>query len=206
MDSSTNHREWAERSGEFSPVYYAQLGANKVSRSLVTLLEHYSNEEASILEIGCSSGRHLAHLHDNGFEDLTGIDINDESFEVMADHYPDLAEAGTFHTGAIERIVPEFGDDTFDVVYSVETLQHVHPDDEWVFEELTRITDSLLVTIENEGSNPEDGNENVRFVNDEFPLYCRDWKRVFTGLGLVQLLCQSGKRDTIRVFRTPGSC
>ena len=171
------------------------------------MLEYYAHEEATILEIGCSSGRHLAHLLDNGFEDLTGIDINDQSFEVMADYYPDLAETGTFHTGAIEDVVPEFADDTFDVVYSVETLQHVHSDDEWVFEELARVTSCLLVTIENEGANPSAGrpDEKIRLVNDEFPLYCRDWKREFTDRGLTQLLSHPGKPDTIRAFRPPDS-
>jgi len=220
MDSSTNHQAWAERSGEFSPTYYAHLGPNKVSRSLVTLLDHSVAADASILEVGCSSGRHLAHLMENGFENLTGIDINDESFEVMADSYPALAEAGAFHTGAIERLVPEFADDTFDVVYSVETLQHVHADDEWVFADLARITSDLLVTIENEGSSADsterserrtDGAdstrtaEDVQFVNGEFPLYCRDWNRVFTDLGLEELLCKPSKRDTIRAFRKPDS-
>lgn len=200
MDSSTNHRGWAERTGEFSPAYYAHLGPNKVSKSLVTLLEYYSTEEASILELGCSSGRHLAYLHENGFENLTGIDINDESFEVMAKSYPDLADTGTFHTGSIERLVSEFADNTFDVVYSVETLQHVHADDEWVFEEIGRITRDLLVTIENEGTTPNT-DQTVRFVNGEFPLYCRNWNRVFTDLGLSQLLSKPGKPDTIRAFR-----
>lgn len=207
MDPSANHQAWAERSGEFSPTYYAELGTNKVSRSLVTLCEHFVTEQASILEIGCSSGRHLAHLHENGFENLTGIDINDESFEVMAAHYPDLAETGTFHTGPIERLVPEFADNTFDVVYSAETLQHIHPDDDWVFEELARVTSGLLATIENEGPYPNGSkpDENVQLVNGDFPLYRRNWNHVFTDRGLSQILCQPSKPDTIRAFRPTDS-
>jgi len=204
MDPSTNHRGWADRSGEFSPAYYAALGPNKVSNSLVTLLDHYSSREASILALGCSSGRHLAHLYANGFENLTGIDINDDSFTVMADAYPALADAGTFHTGAIEELVPGFADDTFDVVYAVETLQHIHPEDDRVFDELVRVTDELLVTIENEGPNPDAENpaEAVEFVNGEFPLYRRNWNRVFTNRGLTERLCHPSKPDTIRAFGT----
>jgi len=202
MDASDNHRGWAERTGDFSPAYYAELGPNKVSKSLVTLLDYYGSEEASILELGCSSGRHLAHLHENGFGNLTGIDINDVSFEVMADAYPALAEAGTFLTGAIERLVPDFDDDTFDIVYSVETLQHVHPDDKRLFDELVRITGDLLVTIENEGPDPENNGTDgpVQFVDGQFPLYHRNWNRVFTDRGLEQLLCHRSKPDTIRAF------
>lgn len=208
MDAATNHQAWAERSGEFSPTYYAHLGPNKVSRSLVTVLDSYvDREEVSILEIGCSSGRHLAHLLDNGFENLNGIDINNESFEVMADYFPALTETGSFRTGAIEHVVPEYADDAFDVVYSVETLQHVHADDKWVFEELARITNRLLVTVENEGDNPNGDrtDEHVRLVNDEFPIYYRNWKRIFTDLGLIPLLDSPSKLDTIRAFRQPNS-
>jgi len=205
MDPDDTHRSWAERSGEYSPAYYAEIGPNEVSDVLAEVLSYYADESATILEVGCSAGRHLAHLREHGFENLTGIDINDESFAVMADHYPTLAETGTFHTGALEDIIPEFETDAFDVVYSVETLQHVPPENEWVFEALVRITGDLLITAENEGNGPQRGrtDESVSYVNDDFPLYYREWKRVFTDLGLAQLLCEPTNRDTIRVFRPP---
>ena len=196
-------QDWAERSGRFSPAYYARIGPNEVSETLADVFAHYVDDDAAILELGCGSGRHLAHLRDNGFGNLTGIDINDESFDVMAEHYPRLAETGTFHVGAVEDVVPEFADDAFDVVYSVETLQHIHPDDEWVFGELPRITADLLVTAENEGNSPERGRGDtaVSYVDDDFPLYHRDWKRVFADAGVAQLIREPTSRDTIRVFR-----
>ncbi|MDR9432200.1 MAG: class I SAM-dependent methyltransferase [Natronomonas sp.] len=203
MDPEDNRRGWAERSEDFSPRYYAEIGANEVSETLAAVFEHYVPEDAAVLELGCSSGRHLAHLRERGYENLTGIDINDESFEVMAEYFPELAETGTFHTGSIEELLPEFDDDAFDVIYSVETLQHVHPDDEWVFDEIVRVTADLLVTAENEGNGPTRGraDDPVSYVNDEFPLYHRDWKDVFSQIGLAQLLREPSKRDTVRVFR-----
>ena len=196
-------RDWAERSGKFSPAYYARIGPNEVSETLVDVLGHYVDDDAAILEVGCGSGRHLAHLRSHGFENLTGLDINDESFDVMAEQYPRLAETGTFHAGALEDLVPEFADDAFDVVYSVETLQHIHPEDEWVFEELVRITGDLLVTAENEGNSPERGRGEtaVSYVDDDFPLYHRNWKQVFSGPDVAQLIREPTSRDTIRVFR-----
>ncbi len=203
MDPEDNRRGWAERSGEFSPEYYAEIGANEVSETLAEVFEHYVSEDAAVLELGCSSGRHLAHLREQGYTNLTGIDINDESFEVMAEYFPKLAETGTFHTGAIEDVLPDMADDAFDVIYSVETLQHVHPDNEWVFEEIVRITDDLLITAENEGNSPDRGrtSSTVSCVHDEFPLYHRNWKEVFSALGLAQLIREPGRRDTVRVFR-----
>ena len=204
MDPEDNRRTWADRSAEFSPEYYAEIGPNEVSETIATALDYYAAENAAVLEIGCGSGRHLAHLRDRGFENLAGIDINEDSFDVMADYYPGLAETGTFYTGAVEDVLPEFEDDAFDAVYSVETLQHIHPDDEWVFEEVIRLTSDLLVTAENEGNAPDRGRsaEDVSYVNNDFPLFHRDWKHVFTDLGLAQLLCEPTDRDTIRVFRS----
>ena len=203
MDPDDVRRDWAERDGEFSPRYYAGKGADGTSDSLRSLVEFYLDGDAAILELGCGSGRHLEHLRAAGFENLTGVDINDESFDVMAETYPALAGTGTFHTGAIEDLLPEFDDGAFDAVYSVETLQHIHPDDAWVFEEVVRTADELLVTVENEGNGARRGREGaeVSYVNDEFPLYHRDWKAVFSALGAVQVVHEPGERDTLRAFR-----
>jgi len=158
VDQDEVRREWAERTGEYSPEYYAYYGPDETSESIRRVLERFVDPDAPVLEVGCSSGRHLAHLQNHGFEDLTGIEVNEEAFEVMAENYPDLAARGTFYLDAVEDVVGEFEDDRFAAVYSVETLQHVHPDAEWVFGELARVADDLLVTVENEGdAHPGDG-------------------------------------------------
>jgi SAM-dependent methyltransferase len=196
--------DWADRSGEYSPEYYAYYGPDETSDLIRDRIDAAFDTDATVLELGCSSGRHLAHLHEGGYEDLHGIEINADAFDVMADSYPDLAAAGTFHHGAIEDLVRKFDDDAFDAVYSVETLQHLHPDVEWVFEELARITDDLLVTVENEGEDehrrPTD--PDVHYVDDDLPLYYRNWSRVFTELGFVEVEVRSGRRDTVRAFRS----
>ncbi|QSX00093.1 class I SAM-dependent methyltransferase [Haloterrigena alkaliphila] len=202
MNSNEVRRQWETRSGAYSPEYYAYYGPDERSESVRTLLERYVDRDASILELGCSSGRHLSHLYEHGFEELAGIDVNDDAFDVMREHYPDLADAGTFYHDTIENVVGDFDDGRFDVVYSVETLQHLHPDVEWVLEDLARITDDLLVTVENEGENPQSDDLEVSYVNGDFPLYHRNWKRVFTDLGLLEVDAESGTRDTVRAFRS----
>lgn len=197
--------EWAGRSGEYSPDYYAYYGPNETSERLRDYIGSSVEPTATILELGCSSGRHLAHLLDHGYEHLHGIDVNEESFDVMAEQYPALADSGTYYADAIENVVTDFGDGQFDVVYSVETLQHVHPDNEWVFDELVRITDDLLVTVETEApqsdETADDTEDDVNYVNDEFPLYYRDWDEIFTDRGLDQVAVESTRRDTLRAFR-----
>ena len=204
MDPEDVRRDWAERSGKYSPEYYADIGPNEVSETLRDVLGHYVGDDAAILEVGCGSGRHLERLRRQGYENLTGIDINVEAFDVLAEQYPRLDDVGTFHAGAVEDLVGEFDDDAFDVVYTVETLQHIHPEDDWVFEALTRLTSDLLITAENEGNSPQRGRGEtaVSYVDDEFPLYHRNWKEVFSELGLAQLIREPTDRDTIRVFRT----
>jgi SAM-dependent methyltransferase len=205
-------RQWADRTGEFSPVYYAHRGPNETSEAIRTTIARHVPTDAPVLEVGCSAGRHLAHLHRHGFENLTGVDVNGEAFDVMAETYPALAEAGTFHVDAIEDVVGEFADDRFAATYSVETLQHVHPDADWVFAELARVTDDLLITVENEGSDgasdeegaataSDSGAPEVTHVRDDLPLYHRNWRRVFTELGFVEVDVSVGDRDTMRTFR-----
>ncbi len=217
MDSDSVRQQWAERSGEYSPDYYAYYGPNETSELLCARLDSAVESDATILELGCSSGRHLAHLHDEGYENLHGIEINDEALAVMEENYPALAEDGTFYIDAIQDVLPEFDDGQFDVVFSVETLQHLHPDDEWVFGEYARITDRLI-TVENERKvNDDDGEVDgeeadddfssetpVSYVRDEFPLYFRNWNRVFTDRGFTEIHSEPADRDVFREFRVDG--
>lgn len=199
-------RRWAERSGEYSPDYYAHYGPNETSEVLRGYLDSHLDTEATILELGCSSGRHLAHLADHGYENLHGIDINDDALDVLSETYPDLADRGTFYIDAIENVLPGFADGQFDAVYSVETLQHIHPESEWVFEDLCRITSDLLLTVENESGRQETDDATdpaVNYVRDDFPLYYRDWAGVFTDLGLHEIDSNALDRDTLRVFKHP---
>ena len=201
-------REWAERSGEYSPAYYAYRGPDETSEAVRAVFAEHCSTDASVMELGCGPGRHLAHLHDAGFPDLSGLDVNSEAFDVLAEEYPDLDAVGEFTCDTIESAVPEFDDDQFDAVYSVETLQHVHPDEAWVFADIVRVAGDVVVTVENEGDADIDADDpatdpEVNYVRDDIPLYYRDWGAVFGDLGCEQRRVESRGRDTMRVFRTP---
>jgi SAM-dependent methyltransferase len=194
---------WTNRAGEYSPAYYAYRGPNETSALIREALDSHLDRDAAVLELGCGSGRHLAHLAADGFEDLSGVDINAEAFDTMRETYPELAADGTFYCESIEEFVEEFDDGAFDAVYSVETLQHLHPDVEAVFGEIARITDELLVTAEIEEPTRESASADtaVNYVDDETPLYYRDWGEIFTSLGLVEVDVVRGDRDVTRTFR-----
>lgn len=204
MDPDTVRDAWRERAGEYSPAYYAYRGPNETSAAVREALAARLDRDAAVLELGCGSGRHLRHLAAHGFEDLSGVDIDPGAFETMRETYPDLAAAGTFHCGALADVLEEFDDGAFDAVYSVETLQHVPPEAESVFGEIARITDVVLVTAEIEGppaAESASADPDVNFVDDDTPLYYRDWGEIFGSLGLTEVDVVRGDRDTTRTFR-----
>jgi len=198
-------RQWSARSGEYSPDYYAYRGAGEASVAIRERLDRTVGAGASVLEPGCSSGRHLAHLLSAGYRDLHGIEINEAAFEVMTREYPALADAGTFHADAMETVVPEFEDDRFDAVYSVQTLQHVHPEQEWLFAELARVAGDRLITVEIESPTYDDPDGDVNYVDDDVPLYYRDWGEIFTGLDMLEIGSTEVGTATLREFRSSGS-
>ncbi|MFC6786003.1 class I SAM-dependent methyltransferase [Halobaculum halobium] len=199
MNADDLRDAWADRTGEFSPRYYAHYGPNEVSRRLAALLGDAVGWDARVLELGCGSGRHLAHLHDEGFSTLAGVDINPGSFDVLREEYPDLGTAGAFHAGAISDVLPAFDDGSFDAVYSVETLQHVHPEEmSATFDEVARVVGDVLVTVELEGDGEAGGG--IVEVDDGLPLYRHDWGSVFEARGLTETSVESIGYDTVRVF------
>lgn len=204
MDGETVRRFWEQRDGEFSPGYYAYYGPNETSRAIRKRLDEAIELDGSVLELGCSAGRHLAHLHDHGYTDLSGIDVNDSARSVMRETYPELAEAGTFYFEAIESVLERFADDQFDAVFSVQTLQHIHPESEWVFDELARITESVLITAEVETEASAGATEpTVQYVDEGVPLFYRDWRAVFTDRGFTQVDSMTVDRSMLRVFQPP---
>lgn len=202
MNALDVRTHWANRCGEYAPEYYAHHGPNDTSELLADRLEKYSDRSDRILELGCSAGRHLAHLFDQGYTDLSGIDVNEHAFEVMKTTYPRLTRAVEAHACAIEEVLPAIPEDHFDAVYSIETLQHLHPDVDWVHADLARITDGLLITIENEGDTIgyETNEYDEVAINDEFPLYKRNWETIFTEAGFRTLETTTHRRFTIRTF------
>ncbi|WP_459889443.1 class I SAM-dependent methyltransferase [Halostagnicola bangensis] len=210
VDSEEIREIWVSKEGKYSPEYYASKGIDETSELVLDVIESAAEPDDHILEIGCSSGRHLAHLYHNGYENLSGIEINDRSVEVMGEHFPQLSSDARIHTRAVEDIVESFEDGEFDVVYSVETLEIIPPKNDWVFGEIARITDDALITVEEEPANPTGRpiqNRPVR-ETDGFPVFRRRWSDIFSEYGFdsnTVVEQDSVPEDTVRVFRRSDS-
>lgn len=144
------------------------------SQFLVQIVKQYARPGARILEIGCGVGRNLNYLFSNGYDLLSGVEINAMAVELMKRHYPDMTRHADIYTAPVEEIVGKFSDNQFDLIYTMALLQHIHPSSEWIFPELVRITKKYLITIENEKV------ETWR----HFP---RDYKNIFESLGLKEV-------------------
>ncbi len=191
----------------YSPGYYAHYGPNVSSETVYALLADRIDRDDRVLELGCSAGRHLAYLLEHGFERLAGIELHRDAFDVLEESYPDLAEIIEFYPHAIEDVIRDIPDDRFSGSYSVETLQHVHPDADWIFDELTRVTRDVVVTMENEretaGLSADD--YHVTYVDDDIPVYHRNWEAIFTARGFTPLEVTVTDRHIVRTFGAKSS-
>ncbi|MEI6789040.1 MAG: class I SAM-dependent methyltransferase [bacterium] len=95
------------------------LGATPQKERLLNAL---LPQTGHILELGCGYGHTLAAL-DNARRTLTGIDLSELAIDEAKRSYPQLQ---FIHGNCIS---PRTGDDVFDAVFSIDFIEHLHPDD-----------------------------------------------------------------------------
>ena len=133
--------------------------------------------DSSILELGCNVGRNLEYLRVAGYTNLAGIEISPRARALREEHYPELEIE--YYEGSIEERILDCG--TFDVVFSMAVLQHIHPDSDWIFAEIARVAQRGIVTIEDE-------------VRDTKSLWPRNYGTIFTSLGYTEIRAANCKR------------
>ena len=143
----TLHRFWREREPSgFGPA--DQVALQKRTAAMASLLQDLPHD-ARILEVGCGVGHNLAYLHDLGYHHLEGIEISKPVVDVLRETYPQLADAH-IRVGSAEAVLPTIADDSYDLVFTVAFLEHLHPDSANVFDEMLRVG-ALVVTVEPSG-------------------------------------------------------
>ena len=140
-------------------------------------------KEASFMEIGCSAGRNLHFLHELGYRNLAGIEINRLAVEdVLRKKYPRLYEDCNFLIGNAAEEIRKIQDASFDVVFSKGVLIHIPPSQRSLFRNMVRICKKYIVIYTSE-------------VGAPFPY---DFEKIFTRLGCKTILYRSfygGKDD-----------
>src|SRR2546430_1181028 len=88
-----------------------------------------------VLEIGCGLGTDGAQFAKAG-ADYAGVDLTDTAIELARKHFELLGLRGDFRTADAENL--DFGDETFDLVYSHGVLHHT-PDTAGAVREIHRV-------------------------------------------------------------------
>lgn len=154
------------------PTDYSQV--EERSQLLVNLIKRYVEPNAKILEIGCNVGRNLNYLFNAGYTKLEGVEINVDAINLMKQVYPQMAKHIKIYNNPIEKIIKDFGGNTFDVVFTMAVLEHIHSESNFIFFEIGRITKKYLITIEDE--------KEISWLH--FP---RNYKQIFKSLGMKQV-------------------
>ena len=166
---------------------------DEIGRSdyLVRVLDRYISKDDKIFELGCNIGRNLNHLFINGYKNLEAVEINTGALEELRRSFPEMAAEAKLNNAAAEDFMPTLKDDSFDVMFTMAVLLHIHPDSEWIFEHMVRATKKYLVIIEAETS-------------VEYKLYARDYKAIYEGLGMKEVFNETMpimENYTTRIFK-----
>jgi SAM-dependent methyltransferase len=154
--------------------YLSNAECDRRSAYLVERVSAFLPEDASVFELGCNVGRNLNHLHRAGYSDLHAAEINEEALRLFGEHCPETAAVTTLHSGPAETVLPELADGSFELVFTMAVLEHIHSESEWIFEHMVRVTKSWLLTIED-----EEGRSWRHFP--------RNYGEIFQSLGLRQV-------------------
>ena len=193
------HRMWKvppEKNNwkENSPEDYK--APTKRSEYFVSMACDYLNSDSNILEIGCNVGRNLEHLYESGYENLSGIEINSDAINLMKESYPLMYQSSNIFNGCVEDIIPTLKTDSYECVYTIAVLEHIHHDSEFIFEHMKRIASKYIITIEDEKTTWSDRHfpRNYQSVFED-----NNWEQVFVkNLGIAEDL---DDRFFARIFK-----
>jgi len=176
-----------------APGRYASADIER-SASLLALLDRLVKKDAAILEIGCNAGRNLNHLYNNGFANLSAIEISPAAIAHFGKTFPDTVKAVDVKIGPLEQILPTIPDKRFDVLFSMAVMMHIHPDSAFVFSHMVRVS-KIVLAIEDERESTSTRH------------FGRNYREIFEALGARQILEEypvAGLNEcTARAFACP---
>lgn len=117
------------------------------SQTIIDMLSPFISQEDSILEIGCNLGRNLNHLWQAGYRRLHGMEISEHAVKRLRLLYPSLSTI-RIDVGPAEVSIEKLRDNSIDVVFTMATLEELHPESRYLFKEIARVAKKYVLAIE----------------------------------------------------------
>lgn len=132
---------------------YADQSLLVRSHYLLDIINRYCPDIESAFEIGCNVGRNMAYLKQNKDIIVAGAEISEHAITLMKTiFYPELLDSKIYIADAREA-VKGIPDKSYDLVFSMAVLMHMHPlTEETFWENIVRIAKKYIITIEDESS------------------------------------------------------
>ncbi|MCK9282343.1 MAG: class I SAM-dependent methyltransferase [Melioribacteraceae bacterium] len=114
---------WCKKPGNSSSrLYFGYLSlAAAMSRKISSLKD--SDRKLKIIDVGCGDARFLKELQNTEKFDLHGVDYSEKAISFAKLLLPDV----TFFVADLGS-ESDFPNDTYDIVFMIETLEHIVPD------------------------------------------------------------------------------
>jgi hypothetical protein len=156
---------WIE--GDFGkyrdPSHFIDLRPGIDELLLKKVQEYASGNDAPVLDLGCNSGRHIEYLYNNGFRNITGVDVMKNALLYFQRRCPNVYKNSHIYHNFFQRFLQNTSAAKFEIVYSVgATIEIVHPSFD-VIGEMCRVSRLFVIVLvqENKHSYP-------RFYVSEF--------------------------------------
>jgi len=127
------------------PSFFVNLKG--VTAMVTSTLLKYLPLDASIIELGCGTGRNLAGLKAVGYTNLFGVEINPDAIALGRKSFP-LLEGIDILCSSIEDAINDLPE--ADCYFTQGVLMHLPPTSDWVHEVIARKARKIIMTSENE--------------------------------------------------------
>ena len=117
------------------------------SQTIINILSPFITKDYSILEIGCNLGRNLNHLWQAGYKNVCGMEISEHAVKRLRIEYPCLADVRV-DIGPAEVSIQKYGNSSIDVIFTMSTLEHLHPDSRSLFKDIARVARRYVLAFE----------------------------------------------------------
>ena len=132
-----------------TPLNYTTLDSN--ARLLLEWIERLCPDHgAPILDLGSNCGRHVIHLAQRGYSNLTAVDAMGSALALFAQRAPEVFHKTDVHRDLFQRFLSQQADRRFAVTYSHgSTIELVHPSFD-IVGHMSRVTQRHICLILNE--------------------------------------------------------